>query len=261
MARGVSTVLDVAVCLLLVGAALATLAAAPSASPDRGPTADIPARTVATATTGIPSRSDTRHTTLAAHLATAALGAATVEDRPLLRTSYPSAVANETARTLGPREFVTATWEPYRNASIAGRVTAGNEPPTSADVAATTLTVDTGIDPPRDRDGSSFEDLADALAEALVDYLFPPERTRASLLDPRTEPATVDRYRTVAAAVGTDVEPSLADRNVTMANDALARELAVAIEADLRGEYDNPRTAAAGVEVENATIVVRRWEP
>jgi len=261
MARGVSTVLDVTVCLLLVGAALATLSAAPSARTDTGPTADVPARTIATATTGIQYRTDTRHTTLAAHLATAALTAATVENRPLLRTSYPSAVSNETATTVGQRVFVTATWEPYPNASLGGSVAAGNEPPASADVAATTLTVHTGIDLPTDSERRSFEGLAQAIANAFVDNLFPPERTRQALLDPRTEPPTVERYQIVADAVGADVDAGLAAGNATRANGALARELAVMIEADLRAEHDHPTTAAAAVDVENATIVVRRWQP
>lgn len=259
MARGVSTVLDVAICLLLIGAALATLSAAPPAATDEGPDADATAQTVATATTGIPFRNGARHATLAAHLATAAVTTSTVEEQPLLESAYPGAVGNATASAVGHRTSVTATWTPYPNASVRGRVTAGDEPPASADVAATTVTVDTGIDPPAGNETESVEALARALADGVVEYLFPPRRTRAALLDPRTAPATVGRYRTVAGAVGADVDGAVTDADVNSANEALGTALAARFEAELRAEYGGPDAAANAIRVENTTLVVRRW--
>ncbi len=261
MARGVSTVLDVSVCLLLIGAALATLSAAPPASAPDGPDADAPAQTVATATTGIRIRNDTRHVTLGAHLATGAVTAATVEDRRLLATNYPTRVGNATADALDRRSYVTATWTPYPNASVGGRVAAGTEPPASADVAATTLTVATGIEEPTGSETRSFGGLSDALADAVVAYLFPPRRTRAALMDPRTRPAIVDRYRTAAGALGADVDGAVDTGDVQAANAALSGEFATRFEADLRADYDDPTAATDAVTVENATLVVRRWEP
>lgn len=260
MARGVSTVLDVAICLLLVGAAVATLSTAPPAASDEGPDADDLARTVATSTAAVPFRDDTRHTTLAAHLAAAAVADATLDGRRLLETAYPDAVGNATADAVGPRSFVTATWAPHRNASVRGRITAGDRPPANADVAATTLTVDTGIDPPGPNETGSFAALARALADALVEYLFPPSRTRVALGDPRTEPDTGDRYRAVAHTVDEDVEAAVDDGDVRAANESLSRALAAELEADLRAEYGSPAAAANAVTVEQATVVVRRWE-
>lgn len=261
MARGVSTVLDVAVCLLLIGAALATLSAAPPASTDRGPTADETADVLATATTGIPVRGDTRHATFAAHLARAAVSAATVGDRRLLATSYPRSVRNTTAEAVPHRTYVTATWRPFPNGSVGGRLTAGREPPASADVAAATLTVENGIDAPASGEDPSFESVAEGLSAAFLDWLFPPRRTRAALLDPRTAPAIADRYRAVGATVGVDVRPALRDADVESTNAALAAALADRLEADLRAEYDGPAEAADGTNAGTTTVTIRRWRP
>lgn len=261
MARGVSTVLDVAVCLLLIGAAVATLASAPPAATEDGPDADASARTVATATDGILFRDDTRHTTLAAHLSTAAVMAATLGDRRLLETTYPTAVGNATEHAVGHRTSVTATWAPYPNAPVRGRVAAGAPPPVDATVAATTLTVDTGLDRPTRSERRSFEALAGALAEAVVAFLFPPDRTRAALLDPRTEADTADRYRTVATALDADVDGAIDDADARAANEALTDALATRLDSDLRDHYNSPESATEATAVENVTLVIRRWEP
>lgn len=260
MARGVSTVLDVAVCLLLVGAAVATLAAAPPSSTASGPDADDAARTVATATKGVPVGNRTRHATLAAHLASAAVGAATVDGRRALATPYPDAVGNATADAVGDRVFVTASWEPYPNATVNGRITAGERPPESAAVAATTLAVDSGVDPDPTETGS-FEALARSLAAVYVEWLFPPERSRAELVDRRTAPRTVARYRAVGDAFGVDVDAELADANAEAANDALVDGLAPRFEAELRRRYETPAAAASAVTAGETRVVVRRWEP
>lgn len=260
MARGVSTVLDVAVCLLLVGAALATLAAAPPASTDHRPTADATAQTVATATTSIPHRQNTRHATLAAHLGSAAVSAATVGTRPLLSTSYPDAVRQTTGDEIPHTAFVTARWRPVPNASVGGRIQAGRDPPPNADVSAATLSVETGIDPLHVEADPSFGSVATAIADPLVEWLFPPRRTRAALQDPRTEPAVTDRYRSVAATLDVDVEQAVEDRNVARANDVLTRALATQIERELRETYDRPRVAVDAVTLDTATVVVRRWD-
>ena len=260
MARGVSTVLDVAVCLLLVGAAVATLAAAPPSSTANEPDADDAARTVATATAGIPVGNRTRHATLAAHLASAAVAAATIEGQRVHESPYPGAVGNATADAVGDRAFVTASWEPYPNATVDGRLAAGDRPPESAEVAATTLVVDSGIEFDASETGS-FGALGRSLAVAYVEWLFPPERSRAQLVDRRTAPRTVSRYRAAGDALGVDVDAALADANVEAANDALAAELAPRFEAELRARYETPAAAASEVTAGETTVVVRRWEP
>lgn len=261
MARGVSTVLDVAVCLLLVGAAVATLSVAPPAEEggDR-PEADRTAALLATATTSVPTYDDRlAHDTLAGHLATAAVADARFSSARLQETSYPAAVRTETVTVTDERVYVTATWSVYPGSPLAGTVAAGDEPPSNAEVATTVIEVDSGIDAPTD-DGS-FRALAADLATAYVGWLFPPARTDVQLRDGRTASRTADRYRTAAAALGTSVEGPIADSNVTRANEELAGELADRLAADLEGRYESSSDAAEDVRVEHVEIVVRRWEP
>jgi hypothetical protein len=257
----VSTVLDVAVCLLLIGAAVATLTAAPPTGTDAAPTADGTAAVLATTTAGIPDRADTRHATLAAHLGHAAVTAAALDGRRLVATDYTGSVRGETARTVPERAYVTARWRPFPGASIAGDLAAGRDPPASADVAAATLTVDIGIEAPAPSDDPSFESIADRLATAVVEWLFPPRRTRTALLDPRTAPATADRYRSAGDVLGVNVRPALQDAEVRATNAALAAALADRLAAALRAGYDSPDAASDAVSVDTTTVTIRRWAP
>lgn len=261
MARAVSTVLDVAVCLLLVGAAVATLAAAPQPS-DRphGARADSTVGTVATVTTTVPAGGERRsHGTLAEHLATAAVADARLDGAPVVETGYPGSVANETDALTGRQASVTARWEPYPGAPLVGNVVAGEPPPPDADVAARTLTIESGVAVPESV--GSFEGLARELADAYVAWLFPPERTYASLADARTADRTTDLYGSAAETLAADVRAPVADREVRAANDELATALAARLTADLRERYATPRAAAADVAVDEVELVVRRWEP
>lgn len=266
MARGVSTVLDVSVCLLLVGAAMTTLAVGiPTegrhAADDATETdADTTARRLATVTAGVPGPQQwTAHGTLADHLGRAAATNATVDGDPLTKGSYATAVAAETDETTPRRVTVTARWEPYPDAPLRGVVTAGETPPPHADVAVTRYAVQTGVDAP-EPGANSFAAIARALAVAYVEWRFPPERTRAALVDERTAPATADRYRTMAHPVDADLEAALADANARKANDLLASALAERLAADLRERYDSPKAAAAASSPDRAVVVVRRWE-
>jgi hypothetical protein len=266
VARGVSTVLDVAVCLLLVGAAMTTLAVG---IPDEGRHAvgdstatdsDAPARTIATVTAGVPApRNRTVHGTLAGHLGRAAVANAALGGDSLSDGEYADAVATETVETTPHRVAVTARWEPYPGAPLRGTATAGRMPPADADVAVTRHVVATGIDAPG-TDPDSFGTLARALATAYVEWRFPPERTRAALVDERTAPATADRYRTAAAPLDADIEAALAAADTRRANELLATALAGRLETDLRERYDTPAVAAEASAPDRAVLVVRRWD-
>jgi hypothetical protein len=266
VARGVSTVLDVAVCLLLVGAAMTTLAVG---IPDEGrhavgdstaTDADVPARTLATVTSGVSGpRNRTVHGTLADHLGRAAVSNTSLDGDPLSDSEYAGAVTVETAETTGRRVAVTARWEPYPGAPLRGTATAGRMPPAGADVAVTRHVLATGIDAPT-TDPDSFGTLARALATAYVEWRFPPERTRTALVDERTASATADRYRAAAAPLGADIEAALAEADTRRANELLARALADRLEADLRERYDTPTAAAEASAPDRAVLVVRRWD-
>jgi hypothetical protein len=265
MARGVSTVLDVSVCLLLVGAAMTTLAVGVPADGRNAvaastPDADGAARTLGTVTAAVLGPNDrTAHGTLADHLARAAVANATLDDASLSAGDYAEAVTAETAGTTDRRVAVTARWQPYPDASLRGVVSAGRSPPADAEVAVTRHVVAVGVDaPPRAPD--SFAALARTLARAYVEWRFPPERTRAALVDGRTAPLVADRYRAVAAELDVDIEGPLTEANARGANDRLAAALADHLEADLRQRYDSPRAAAAASSPGSAVLVVRRWE-
>lgn len=263
MARAVSTVLDVTLCLLLIGAAVATLAFAVSdtegtTTPDADGTAGI----LATATASVPSAGEHRtgHDTLAGHLGRAAVTNASIGDEELTESNYPAAVVDETASVTPRRTAITARWKPYPDSPLVGAAHVGAEPPPEASVAVTTMTLDSGIESPQQKP-DSFETLSRRLAETYIAWLFPPERTRARLVDRRTAPPTAERYQAVAEPMKTDISEPLAGANTRAANDVLAAALATELEADLQKRYDTPTDAHEDVRIDAVEVVVRRWEP
>ncbi len=166
--RAVSTALDARLCLLLVSAAALTLVHADA--PDRA--APDPAESVATTLTTATAqvnytlstadgRSDRRsaHDTVAGHAAACAAGGVTVADAERARRTGGferaldrklrrfDAVSDRTRRVQ-----VVARWEPYPDASVAGRCVLGPSPPPDADVHAASVTLPSGMAPPRTPD-------------------------------------------------------------------------------------------------------------
>lgn len=265
MARGVSTVLDVAVCLLLVGVAVTTLTATvPSNDTADTADADATAATVLTVTATVPAGAERkRHDTLAGHLATATVANTHLGDEPLTRSVYPSAVRDETTVRTHSRVYITAAWRPYPGAPVEGELDAGREPPADADVAATTLTVNSGVTGTTDEfaDGGSFEEIAYSLANAYVTWLFPPERTYARLTDPRTASKTAANYRATANVLDVDVDESVTKVEVRRANEKLVGAVATQLRPDLRTRYATPEAAVTDLTIDDVEVVVRRWEP
>ena len=251
-----STVLDVTVCLLLVGVAVVTLATAvpgagdePSA-PDGG---DAAAAELGTVTASVSSDGATRHDTLAGHLARAAVANTTVGGEPVAATGYPDAAAEAVRNRSGDRTHVTARWRPLGDASVSGTVTAGRPPPRTADVSVTTFTVKSGLRP-----AIAASDPATSLANAYVAWLFPPERTRGLLVDSRTAPAAKEQYTEAAAALDTTVDAPLAEARTEAVNEQLSTALAERIKtvSEGHGDVDSLETPS-----EEVAVVVRRWEP
>lgn len=159
-ARGVSTVLDVALFLLLVSVAVGLLYAAPRAGdPQSDPdVAAETATTLATTTTTVryaPAGSADAperpvRGTVAEHLAAAAVANARIDGRPLREApAYHEGVRDVTRRTLadvgdGTRIQVRAVWEPLPGADAGGEVVVGPSPPPDADVHAATVEVPVG---------------------------------------------------------------------------------------------------------------------
>lgn len=261
MARAVSTVLDVSVCLLLVGVAVTTLVVAVPTDDERtgfegGQTAD----SLGTVTASVPVTDDRlAHDTLAGHLAAAALAEGSIAGDRLGTSTYPYSVQTAVEERTPERTHITARWRPYPDAPVSGRLDVGPEPPSTADVSVTRRAVDSGT--PRLNSTDSFGSLATSLSIAYITRMFPPERTRVELVDSRTGERTASRYRAFADTLGVDIDDQLEDANAEKANERLVDELADRLEADLRSNYSSADAAADNETAGNIELVIRRWEP
>lgn len=163
--RAVSTVLDAAVFLLLVSAAIGLLYAAPQSDDDATADPDVPeaaATTLATSTATIeyvpaPSgeadaslENRTARGTIAELLAETTVANARLNGNAFTRApNHERAVRNATRRTLahldGEVEVQVRTrWRPLDGSRLRGGVAVGPEPPADADVHAATMVVPVG---------------------------------------------------------------------------------------------------------------------
>ncbi|MFB6077345.1 MAG: hypothetical protein ABEJ80_00020 [Halarchaeum sp.] len=135
--RGLSTVLDVAVCVLLVAAAVAALTTVAPDAPasDTHPSATARAALDSTATVTVENRSV--RGTLAALLADAAVANAT--DAAPGYASAVTRVADRRLRATSRRAAVTATWAPPDCPRVS--LAAGATPSPGAPIDAVTLAV------------------------------------------------------------------------------------------------------------------------
>lgn len=286
--RGASTTLDAAVFLLLVTAAVGTLAA--SVAPEGRGSADASARVVATTTASVeytlapgarradeslvafpvesgPEFRRVAHGSLAELLAEAAVGNVTVRGEPVAHAGdgFERTVANATENATRRRVAARAVWEPYRGAPVRGQARAGPRPPPDADVSAVTLTVSSGMPEARKRalraareDG--YAAVARVVARATVRGLFPPNATRLALRGDYPVDALVEyRYRRTARLLDADVAAPVGAARTERANRRLARALAAELERDLRATFESPEAAARAVRVGEVRVVVRRW--
>lgn len=290
--RAMHAVVDAALFLLLVGAAVGTLSL-PAERLQPG-TADAATTTLTTSTAEIdytlapgarhanetlvpfpstegPEFERTAHGTLAELLATAATNGVTIDGREVTHTGddldreVRGEVRNATRG--GRRVAVRAVWEPYPDAPVAGRVRVGPQPPPDTDVWASRTTVDSGFPTVRERatvaattDG--YAGVARVVANAVVRGLFPPDVTRLALHgDYPLDALVAYRYRRVATLTGADVAGPVAAGEPERANERLAAALAPRLEADLRASFESPRAAASAVRVGEVRITVRVWSP
>lgn len=297
--RGVSTVLDVAVFLLLVSAAVGILYAAPDAgdSRDGADVAPAVATTLATTTTGVEyaPRVDgaagavrTQRGSVLALLALATVantvwddagsgdapaGAATADAAGVLAPAYEAAVRNETRAVLRGLERdatiqVRAVWEPLPGSGLRGETVVGPSPPPGTDVHAATTTVPVGT--PRASagangapGGASARDcrvLAEVVARDVIGQRFPTERTSATLRgDGGSRERVRARYRAVAASLGIDPDEVPRGADATGANARLAAALASQLEPTACEGYANAAAAADAAAPAAVTVVVRTW--
>lgn len=181
------TLLDAAVCLLLVGAAAAVVATAED--PEPTPSDDEAVTMLSTVT----HDADGRHGTLAELLAAAAVADAAGVNAPAanVRPAVRGAVGD------GVR--VVARWEPYPDAPVSGRVTVGPAPPDDATVHAARLIVPVG-EPVHDPSPAR-------LAAAIVDRLV----VRNDSADDRPRPVA-DAYGLTPAELHDDTQTRTRER-------------------------------------------------
>jgi hypothetical protein len=206
----------------------------------------------------------TAHGTLSELLARAAVGKLTVGDRRLShdRAALCRAVVlavGSAIRTNHTR--ITAVWQPYPNASVAGRVSVGSRPPPDVPVHTATLTVSSGF-PTKRSDAETaaaangIDGVAHVVATGVVDGLFPTTRTRLAA-GGRASPVVRHRYRLAERRFGVEGHTTLTD--VDAANDRLAAALSERVNRDLHDSNVSARAAAERVRVGDVRIVVRTW--
>lgn len=285
-----STVLDAALCLLLVSAAVGTLATVdPGEASNRHDAADADVETLATATATVnytlapgarrasgtnvsfpdargPEFERTTHGPLAGLLADAALGRVAVEGEQVThaRADLVAGVRSAVGAAVGgAKTQVVADWRPYAGAPVGGRVTVGDDPPPDADVNAARIAVGRGEGVERARAeraaARGYGPLATLLAGRTVATLLPPEAMRFALgADYPVSALVRHRYRRIAALTGVDLG-RLGRERVGRTNGRIERALAERFERDLRARYDSPAAAARTARVGEVRIVVRRW--
>lgn len=233
--RAVSTVADIALCILLIGAGVATVSTA-SPPPDRTGEPATPVATVLAATTDTTGSSASGRGTIAERIA-----GATLTDARNPSSDPTLGIVNETLADLGVNAQIIAIWRPYPGAPVDGRITTGKTPPPTAVVntvrvtvpLASTVSTATAL---RVADSGGYTALAETLATATLERLRSPCTGRETVRTRRcTNPATPR------------IPPPVVD------------QLAHQFLGDLRTRYPTPAAAARDVLVDEVTVIVRRW--
>jgi len=266
--RGISTVLDVTLCLLLIAAAVATLTVPGSQPPESA--ADETAEQLATATANVTDAVPTDDAksrlvagTQAELLGRAALTNLSLDGDPLAPTTAPfrAAVRDRVRRTLAWSSrptSVTARWAPYPGAPLRGQVVVGPEPPPGVSVGTARLSVPVPLRAGLEvdaRDPRSYRAVARSVSVAVIDATLPgAPGAGAGRMTTRER----RRRRAIGAALGMR-EPSTTDRHRNRSR--LRRRLTDRLATDVRGRFDSPEAAASALRTGTVEIVVREWSP
>ncbi len=269
--RAISTVLDVAVFVLLVAAAVGTLVVVDPPA-ETATSADETAEVVASSTLSVEYelRGSTRrtHGTMGSLLGRGAVADATLRGSAIseMNDGYRETVRSATRQKLvaPERTQLEARWEPYPDAPMQGSLVVGSAPPDGVDVHTATVTVPAPVPESGVVDGSrptSYEPVAYAVAQAVADGLLPSNRVDASVYrESPTATATSARYRAIASETDVSVDELLTRGNVDAAHSRIVDGLARLFAGDMQREFDSPAEAAAAVQTGEVTIVVRRWD-
>lgn len=252
--RGLSSILDVSLCLLLITASAITMSNAPDPSRERPskPDADATLEVVATMTAWIEYSSSggprpqtgqdlrttqtnrTAHGTLAGLLAAATVSNASIHGRRVKSVSpmFQRTVVSRTRRTirkLGERVQLIVTWRPYPGSHVRGTIRVGPSPPRFADVQAARMIVPLGTFNTRERAVEAgrrggFENVAGIVATDLNLLYSTPFNSQS----PRSK-------RPFGHVESQDVE------------------------TELRSRFDSPVEAARAVQIGQVRLTVRTW--
>jgi len=291
---GSSTVLDTVLFVLLVGAAVGVLATADTGDHrERASVTEETADVLSTSTTrvaysqsytviqeGLLGTADRRRVTIrrtaggthAELLAAAAAAVPTVAGTALVMDEgeFEEAVRPNVRRAL-PTETtnvqVRAVWRPYEEGPPGGTVVVGDTPPRDADLSVATTAVPSGFPnvtaaAVQGARSGGYDDVAAAVADGVVQGLFPPAQTRAALYSEGPElVATAARYRRASDRLAVETRTLVERRDVHAANERLAGALADRLRRELRRTFDSPRAAARAVRIDRVRLVVRTWSP
>lgn len=280
--RAISSVLDVALFLLLVSAAVATVTIPHDSPPetDVGAMADTLgsarytveypvslAVEYANGSGGTVSDERTAYGTVANLLADAAISEATLGGRPTPGFgAFRQAVRNRTRRVLGWADAairVEVRWRPYLGSPLNGTVSIGPRP--TGDVMTATIDVASPVDAVRGAAIRSASDgyaaVARVVATATVRGLYPRRRMRLALQGGGVARGlAVRRYRSLLGGLDLNVTHALQAGLVGTVNGAMREALAARFERDMRRRFETPLAAAQSVRAGRVRVVLWGWE-
>lgn len=289
MSRATSTVVDVTVFLLLVGAAITVVVNGATVEQPRteNPAAER-TELLATSTASVeyalrvpvdPPRISnatathqrTAHGTLAELLAEAAMSRVGWKGDRLSRAGAEfersvTTITRTRLRERGLRTAVRVQWDAYRDAPLTATLEVGDRPPPSADVDAATTTVPSPAPSVNKRaklaaSQGGYKAVATVVASAVVQGLFPPRQAQLALDgDYPADRLMSRRYRRMGALTRAD-QLSVKSTAAADLNRRLTTALTARFEHDMRSRFRSPEAAADAARTGSVTITVRTWEP
>lgn len=268
--RAISTVLDVAVFLLLLSAAVGMLSLSPAGEPnpvESDDAATMLAATTADITYTLAGAERHAHGTVATLVAHGAVANVSIDGHSVRSSrSYREQLENVLYdRTpAANRTQMVARWEPYRGAPVSGEMTLGSTPPPGADVSARRLRVPGPAAPiqstAKNLGADGYRDVAAVAAREVTSTLLPGTRVDASASrDSPTAAIAEERFRSFASALDVSVDAQLDAGDVSSARRQVTAALTDQFERDMRHRFDSPRRAAESLRTGTVDIVLRRW--
>lgn len=276
--RGISTVFDVLLFLLIVSAAIGLLVTGYSEESEQ-PTMETASDVVTILststetivytpdhstvnTTDIDTRSD--YGTVAHLLATAAVLEAEKSGEEIAATpAYTQAVTEATKGATAPvedRVQVRAIWEPVPDGSVKGEVIVGDSPPPDKDVQAASISIPVAATDTPEQAEKSTQALSTVLAQATIESLFDTHRTKTAMESSHDEAEiSIARYQDAATTLDADLSIALEQEDDSLARSILVGALEEEYRRDIVRNPDSVSDISDKAAPTEVTIVVRTW--